>query len=495
MNRQRHGAKCNRGVALILVLIMILVLSVLVAGIVFVAQTQTWTGYNYKTTTQARYASEAGIQHTINWLMNGYTPPSSFAAYNTTTYPVQATANSQTVLLSGSSSVAANYPDSTQQTAYNSALSNQSVPGMLGATFSTYATLLRMTPGNGASWLSGTSGVPQVWQITSVGNIAGLRPASIQLQATYERTSTPIFNYGIAADGTSCQDVDFTNGTMNAWNSSKGTYATTVQTTGAAIGTNGNVMLNGGSTEVDGTISDSSNINVGNCPDGITNNSGSGAYQSLQSLGTPLSYPAPTAPNPMTPNTNLNVNSNTCWGASPAGCTVVGSGATAQVDIAPGSYGNITSNSNVVLSAGTYNINSLNLNGGSITLSSVPVVINLGGDGINSGQALFASPNTTINDGGIPANLQIVSAAGTPNAANSGNVPVITMNGSSAMYAVVYAPNAYVHITGSSQFLGAVVGQFVTSDSSGGFSYDLALQTSLLQVGNFVPVNYTWNKF
>jgi len=63
------------------------------------------------------------------------------------------------------------------------------------------------------------------------------------------------------------------------------------------------------------------------------------------------------------------------------------------------------------------------------------------------------------------------------------------------MYAVVYAPNAYVHITGSSKFLGAVVGQKVTSDSSGGFSYDLGLQNSLLQVGNYLPVNYTWNKF
>jgi hypothetical protein len=232
---------------------------------------------------------------------------------------------------------------------------------------------------------------------------------------------------------------------------------------------------------------------VGNCPDGVTNNSGAGAVNGLNLLSQPLVYPNPAAPNPMTPNANLNVNSNTCWGALPTGCTVIAGPA---VSIAPGSYGNITSNSNVHLSAGTYDINSLNLNGGTVTLDSTPVVINLGGNGINAGRALFASQSsTTINDGGVPANLQIVSAAGTPGATSSGNVPVITMNGSSAMYAVVYAPNAYVHITGSSQFLGAVVGQFVTSDSSGGFSYDRGLQQSLLEVGNYLPVSYTWNKF
>jgi hypothetical protein len=120
------------------------------------------------------------------------------------------------------------------------------------------------------------------------------------------------------------------------------------------------------------------------------------------------------------------------------------------------------------------------------------VVINLGGSGVSSRGTLFAAQSsTTINTGGIPANLQPVSAAG----AGMANPPVITMNASSTMYAVVYASNAYVHITGSVHFLGAVIGKKVTSDSSGGFSYDQALQRSLLQVGPYVPVSYTWNKF
>jgi len=491
MTKQLHCPKSEQGVALILVLIMILVLSVLVAGLVFATQTQTWTGYNYKTTTQARYAAEAGIQRTMNWLLNSYTAPTTFNSYDMTKYPVKDTTGTPNpIVLSAASGVSANYPDSTVRSAYNSALSSQSVPGLTNATFSTSATLLKMTPGTAVSWMGGGSGVPQVWQITSIGTVAGFRPASVQLQATYERGSTPIFTYGVAGTGTTCQDIDFSGGTIDSWNSSNGgTYVGTHQNNGGTIGTNGNVTLSGGSTVVTGTISDSSNINVGNCPDGVTNNAGAGALNGLNLLSQPLVYPNPAAPNPMTPNTNENVNSNTCWGASPAGCTVIAGPA---VDIAPGSYGNITSNSNVHLSAGTYNINSLNLNGGSITLDSTPVVINLGGNGISSGGTLLASQSsTTINSGGVPANLQIVSAAGV----GMSNPPVITMNASSAMYAVVYAPNAYVHITGSSHFLGAVVGKKVTCDSSGGFSYDLGLQNSLLQVGNFIPVSYTWNKF
>ena len=120
------------------------------------------------------------------------------------------------------------------------------------------------------------------------------------------------------------------------------------------------------------------------------------------------------------------------------------------------------------------------------------MVINLGGSGIGAGNTLFASQSsTTINDGGIPANLLIESAeflgAGV-------NPPVITMNASSSMYAAVWAPGSYVHITGSSHFLGAVIGYKVTSDSSGGYSYDVNLQ-SMQIVGAPLPVSFSWSRY
>jgi hypothetical protein len=63
------------------------------------------------------------------------------------------------------------------------------------------------------------------------------------------------------------------------------------------------------------------------------------------------------------------------------------------------------------------------------------------------------------------------------------------------MYAVIYAPNSYIHITGSSRFLGAVISQKTTSDSSGGFSYDQALNSELETVGTFRSTGFSWSKF
>ncbi len=478
-----------------IVMFALLVLTTLAAAIIYTTQTEVQTTGNYKLVTQARYVAEAGVQSTLDWLGNSYAAPSSFGSYNTTKSPVQYTNNP--VILSAMAGTNSNYPDATVQTAFNTALNAQSVPGIPGGSYSTYATLQRMTGATSISWLAGGgSGLPQTWQITSVGSISGIRTVNVQLQATYERVGTPVFNYGIAGTGTSCPDVTLTGGTVDAWNSNGGgTYAGTHQNSGGDVSTNGNVTLSGGSSRIYGTIYNSSNINVGSCSaNGITNNVGGTPWNGLQ-LISPISYNDPAVPSPMTPNTNINANSNKCWGAVPAGCTVIAGPA---VTIAPGTYGNLTSNSDLHLTAGTYYFNSRHLNRGSVTLDSYPVVINLGGNGVSAGGTLFTSnSSTTINDGNLPANLQIVSACcktGSP-PVQMANPPVIQMNSSSSMYAVVYAPNAYVHITGSSHFLGAAVGQLLKSDSSGGYSYDLALKASLQQMGSFVPVSFSWNKY
>ena len=487
----------ERGVALILALLAILIMSVLAASIIFLAQTQTWSAINYRLTTQSRYAAEAGVQRTMNWFLNSYTLPSNFTPYDMTKYPVQYSGSA--VVLSGVSGVSANYPDATVASAYSAALNRLTLSGLANTSVSTYATLLRMSPGMGVSWLAGAK-VAQTWQITSQGNIAGVHSAQVQVVATYDRFISPVFPYGIVGESAACGAVAYSGGMMDSWNSASGSYASTHQNSGGNIATNGNITVSGGSPQIEGILFDSSNITVGSCPDGITNSTGGTPWNGLQQLDRPLSYPAPVAPSPMTSTTVLPLSNNTCWGGSTPGCTVssVSSGCNGGVapcvNIAPGSYGNISSNSLVHLSAGTYYINSLNLTGGSVLLDSVPVVINLGGNGVGAGAPLFTSQSSvTINSVGIPANLQIVTAC-----CAVGNVPllpVITLNASSAIYAVVYAPNAYVYITGSSPFLGAVVSQQATCDSSGGFSYDQALQNSLQKVGHYVAVSFSWSKF
>jgi len=502
MDSPKNRNQPEHGIALILALLAILILSVLAASIIFLTQTQTWRTIDYRLTSQSRYAAEAGVQRTMNWFTHSYTLPSNFGSYDMTKYPVQY--NGKAVVLSAMSGTSANYPDSSVSSAYSTALSSQSMPGVANASFSTYATLLRMNVGFGVSWLPGT-GVAQTWQITSQGNIAGVPAAQVQLVATYDRFLPPIFAYAVAGDSNACGTVTISSGIVDSWNSAQGNYSSTHQNFGGNIATNGNVTLSGASTQIEGNILNSSNINVGSCHAGITNNVGAGTpWNGLQQLTRPLSYAPPILPSPMTPTTNLSVTDNTCWGSDPGGCSVstttsgCNGGAAPCVNIAPGSYGNITSNSTVHLIAGTYYINSLNLSDGSITLDSTPVVIDLGGNGVTGGGTLFASTSsTTFNTGGIPASLQIVTAcctmAGGP--MQMPNPPVITITSSSAMYAVVYAPNALVHITGNSQFLGAVIAQTATCDSTGGISYDQALQKSLLKVGNFAAVNYSWSKF
>lgn len=474
MDSPRNRNEQERGVALILALLAILILSVLAASIIFLTQTQTWRTIDYRLTSQSRYAAEAGVQRTANWLANHYPLPTNFAPYDMTKYPVLY--NGKAVVLSAMSGVSANYPDSAVSGAYSAALNGQAMPGLANVSFSTYATLLRMSPGAGVGWLPGAS-VAQTWQITSQGNITGVASAQVQLVATYDRFLPPIFASAVAADSSVCGTITISNGFVDSWNSAQGTYATTHQNFGGDIATNGNVTLSGFSTQINGSILDSSNVNVGNCPDGITNYVWEGTpWNGLQLLSQPLAYVAPVPPSPMTSTTPESV--------------------TIPVTAPPGSYGNVTASTTVHLTAGTYYVNSLTLTGASIILDSTPVVINLGGQGVAAGGTLFSSDSsTTFSTGGIPANFQIVTACCLASGAQMPSPAVITINSSSPVYAVVYAPNALVHITGSVHFLGAVIAQAAILDSWGGTSYDQALRKSLLQVGNFAAVNYSWSKF
>ncbi len=134
MNGQTRSKSSQRGVALIIDLIANLVLGVLAATIMATSQAQAWTALNYRLTTQSRYAAEAGVQATMNWLANSYTVPSSFVPYTTTANPVQY--NNNPVVLSGMSGVSANYPDATVSSAYNIALNGKPLTGIANASYS-----------------------------------------------------------------------------------------------------------------------------------------------------------------------------------------------------------------------------------------------------------------------------------------------------------------------------------------------------------------------
>jgi hypothetical protein len=444
--------------------------------------------------------------------------------------------------------VTANYPDATQQTSFNTNLSNQTLAGLSNASFSTSATLIAMTPSSGVSWLSGgTGGVMQTWQITSQGSVHGVHNATVQVVATYTRTGSPIFNYPIEAVGTNCGSVTFTSATVtDSYNSSAGPYSgANSSKSGGNVATNGNVSLGAGSN-VQGSVN-VPNTTVGACPDGITKSGGT--YTSAAKLPGTLVAPLPwgCAAQPCyPPGTLVTTNQNVSTGcASIPGCTksgipVNGSGApvaTATITdggssktvneftLAPGSYGNITINNADVIhvSAGTYNINSINFAAdGQFVVDSGPVVFNMVGNcasgcpteaglpaGYSSTEIIYGAGYAGFNgcSGGVTANPNVYGATtcGSAKTAYSGipnNLQLVyggtyTMRlGGMPNALVMYAPAAGYYTPGAPVGLygSAVVKDF--EDASGSpFHYDNALQNTVIQVGPFQQIGYSWSKF
>lgn len=560
MDKRTTYKTSERGIAMVFALLSILVLSILAVAILTTSQAQNWTAYNYRLTAQARYAAETGVQETMNWLSNNYTVPNVFTPFTMTANPVTCASSCTTIggaiVLSGVSGVASNYPTAANNptvasvaSAYNTALGNKAVPGVSYATYSTTATLLRQTAASGVSWLSGGSGgVIQTWQITSVGSISGSRSASVQVVETFERAGTPIFGYGLEATGTGCGALTFEgNDYTDSYNSSAGTYSSQTPGTAGNVATNGNVNLQGtggSAAKINGTVA-AENTTVGACPGSGLTDASSGNHGTLSAVSPALNPALPwgcvaTPCNPpgtlVTTAQNVSTNCSTitgCTKSSPTTVSINDGGSTKTVNsyvLAPGSYGNITiDNADVVhVSAGTYNINSINFQtDGQFVVDSGPVVFNLVGNclsgcpsesglpsdmsstevvygagyaGFNAcapsgGTGVVANPNvygsTTCGSAktaysGIPSNLALVY----------GGTYTIRLGGMPNA-AVIYAPAAGYYTPGAPVGLygSAVVKDF--DDASGSpFHYDSSLQNSVVQVGQFRPVGgFSWSKF
>jgi len=462
---------------LLIAVLTLLIISLLATGIIFVTQTETFTTANYTELAQARYAAEAGVQSTINWLSNTYTAPGSLTPFTTSAVPVTCasgcTNNGAAVVLSAISGVSSNYPDSTVASAYNSALSNQVLTGLSRASYSTSATLVSMS-GSGVSWL-GSGGANQTWQITSQGTIAGIRTATVQVTATYERTGgSSVFPYAVFATGTACPTINFSSsGYTDSYDSSQGTYAATVQTTGGDIGTNGSLTMSGSST-IKGNAYLVNVVTTGSCPTktytdstsgGITGNGGSPT-----AMGSPKTFTSPSYTNP-----------------SPALTT--NTGYSNDVSLSPGNYNNVSvsGGKTLTISPGTYNFNSLKLSGGSVINVSPAgtVVIQIAGAGSPS-TALDFSGGSISNGGGSPGSFQIVY---------NGSADIVSSGGSSSA-AVVYAPNSDITMSGSSPWYGSIVGKSFTNSGGSAVHYDRSLGTSLVSgSGTFSLIGFSWSKF
>lgn len=470
-----NKGKNERGASLVIVLISMLVLGVLTSGILFVVTTEVGTTANYKELAQARYAAEAGVQRTINWLSNNYTVPTNFSSYNTSTSPVRCASGCSStgaVVMSGISGVASNYPDSAVASAYASALSNQAVSGLANASYSTSARLVSMIPGTNASWLDGNNGTPQIWEITSQGYATGIRNATVQVVATYEKPGVRIFGYGVFATGTACPTITMGGGALtDSYDSSAGTYAATAQTTNGDVGTNGSLTITGNAAIKGNAYL--VNVTNGICP--------LATYSNTSNVGISGNGGAPIATG-SAQTFNTPVYSN----PSPALTTITAY--TNNVSLPPGNYNNVqlSAGKTLTLSPGTYNFNSLTLSGNSTLAinSGGPVILQIAGAGVLV-NALDLSGGTVSNSGGVPANLQIVY---------SGTLPIV-LSGGAAASGVVYAPNSPITMSGQAPWFGSIISKTFNDSGGAAVHYDRSLGTALVKSGSFQLIGFSWSKF
>ncbi len=494
----------ERGIALVLSLFLMAAMSVIAASLMFMSQTETYSSNNYRLMSQARYGAEAGIQQAANYLLYTYAEPTTAGAdplsnYVATGSPV--TYNGNPVVLSGNSAVASNYPIAAVQTAFSAAVQGTLSVGTATVQFRPSAQLLAMQQ------FTDSSGVPrtiQTWQITSDGVIPiGGRTAQVEVTAILEqqKNSSSTVWYAAFATASTCGALSFSGGAVTDSYNSQALVGgnPVIVTSGGNVGTNGNLTDTGAST-INGTLS-TPRVGVGNCSNGnvdaLTSSGGATVTGGVVQLPQAIIQAAPAPPNPAPPITNNNISAaSTCASAGiAANCS--GIGVLMTLNPAGGSMTlgdlKLTGGSTLHLTAGTYNINSINLAGNSnIVVDSGPVVFNV--MGLTAAGATMTTPidltgGTVSNASYNSYNLQF-DYAGTG---------AIKINGGATVAAVIFAPNATASLSGGSNFYGSVVASQVTVTGGVHINFDTNLaNTPLAQsytLGPQMMSAFSWKKF
>jgi hypothetical protein len=524
----RATIRNESGIALVLSLFLMAALSVVAASLMFLSQTETYSSMNYRLMSQARYGAESGIQKTVNFLLNNYTPPvplgaDDLAKYDTTKSPVTCLAGcaqiGQPIVLSGNASVASNYPVAAVQTAFSAAAQGSLPSGTTTVAYVTSATLMSMQRvqiyGAGLQTI-------QTWLVTADGNITAGKTATVEVTATLETQKLPVHLYAAFGTNPGCGSLTFGgHSKTDSYDSSTAGFNPAnpvtaanggLSSSGGNVGTNGNLGESGNAT-IDGTLS-SPRVGVGACSAGNVDALTSAGHAKLcpdpnspctgiqpgavAQLPQAVTMPTPAAPSPMPPTTNLTVNSSTTCASfglvSPATC----SGSSGNFTITPNgatiSLGNVslTGGANLTLAAGTYNVNSISFAGNS-TVTVTPgstgtVVMNVAGK--DSSGNWLATPidftggsfsNTTMD----PSKFQIEYAG-------TGAVNVVGGNNAAAM---VMAPNATATLSGDSAFYGALVTSTLNVPGNADIHYDRHLSTDFYTVGNPMMNAFSWKKY
>jgi len=471
----------EKGVALIMVLILVGIISVIGASLIFVSQTETWASQNYQLMSEARYGAEAGVQKAANFLLYTYPAPGTvsdpMASYDVTTTPVTSGGAPVTLRSVGAS----NYPVGSVVSAF-AAAAHGTLTGGHAVTYDARAFLLSMR--QVTVYGSTTPVTVQIWRIVGQGTIAGLKPAQVDVEAILERQVTPTFNYAAFAQDKGCGALSWSGGgSTDSYDSSQviGGMATFSASDGN-VGTNGNLDEHGGPTIIQGSLS-TPRTGVGACSTGavtaLTLSGSSAPTQGIVELPQEINYPTPDVPNPP-PTGDL---------------TVPNSGPGSNVVRAPGSYGDIIIKGILHLTAGTYNINSLKMDGGAtLIIDSGPVVMNVAGYTTAGNASSGSNPIPFDMTGGSLTTM--ASLDPTMFQLTYAGTGEIRMAGGSKNAGLLYAPNATVkNNSTNAEWYGAVIARRVIDAGRAVIHYDRNLQNSALMVGPWMMDSFSWRRF
>ncbi len=415
----------QKGAALVLTMILIVVLSVMTASMMFLAQSETLSSHNFKLTSQARDAAEAGLNQAANFIMNkplnAATPPNAAFyhvpitnadrdLFNVNPFPVEdAAGNDPVILVAGlDDDFTENYPNVAEGSAtvranYAAAAQGSVISGTQTINYDTAARLLGMRQIN--PLVSVKPQLLQRWEITSKGTIAGVENAEVEVSAILARTDLPTFGYAAFGTSDTCAPIGLQfggNTTTDSYNSNSvlagegpcnlaliPTAANcALWLSGGNLGTYGALDVVGGSVDINGSLA-SPREGEGACVDGAAVDNPAVLQDGLIELPDPDpdEFPPPEFPIPIPPNTAQPLpNTLTCVGLDAVGGNCLGRSASSlglpnlggrfvlmpscavapcPPDLVPpnASYGNITAAGprELHLFPGVYNFNKIDM--------------------------------------------------------------------------------------------------------------------------------------
>lgn len=534
----------ERGIALVFVLFLVTTVSALAVSLIFLANSETYASGNYRLVTQARYGAESGLQKVSNFLLDPtqYNPATVApgGAIDNTVSPV--TWNGQPVVLNTTLALS-HYPDAPTANAFALA-STGTLPGgnnNAGMTFTGQATLL--SEYTFSDKFTGNTGVAQTWQLTSDATIGagGARTSTVEVSGMIETRKVPAINYGAFSTSPNCASMNFVgNVGTNSYNSGQaglsGNAAPTFKNSGGDVGTNGNLTITG-SVDVHGDLF-SPNAGVGNCVNGtnvtaltegggatVSGNGGGDTPDTPKLLNKAVPFPTPSIPTPGTagypgltlaPFSGINANSCNTLGLPANQCSVTGSTMTlTNTSMTPISLPEMSLGSHDVLLlqastapgvTNTFIMNSLTLGAQStfqVVEPATAVEVDIKVTGVKAdGVTQIGTPiDTTAGTVAAPN----VAACGASPGCSTFNASFmeflyagtgeLKMNGHADSAAVIYAPNAYVDFSGTSDLYGAIIANQIYGHGTFDIHYDTNLQNTGSTMSAPMMTAFSWKKY